>query len=112
MFEQLSYCTVLLILCGSIFASTFPFVPLNESHWTALGAIVTLPNISLKSLNDVSWVSFLSVTIGEIIYLSVTIYGVIRHERWNFALLSDFKLKSFGTAVGIIVTTLHAGDSS
>ena len=31
-FEQISYCTLLLILCGSILASTFPFVSLYQSH--------------------------------------------------------------------------------
>lgn len=105
MFEQLSYCTVLLILCGSILASTFPFVPLYQSHWTALGAMLLLPNIFLKSLKEVSWVSFLTVMIGGIIYLTVTMYGVLHHERWNFASLPDFKLKSFGAAVGIVVVS-------
>ena len=104
-FEQLSYCTLLLILCGSILASTFPFVSLYQSHWTALGAMLLLPNIFLKSLSEVSWVSFLTVMIGEIIYLTVTMYGVFHHERWNFASMPDFKLKSFGAAVGIIVVS-------
>lgn len=102
-FEQISYCTLLLILCGSILASTFPYAPLYQSHWTAIGAILLLPNIFLKSLNEVSWVSFLTVMIGEIIYLTVTMYGILHHERWNFASMPDFKLKSFGAAVGIIV---------
>ncbi|XP_068724563.1 vesicular inhibitory amino acid transporter-like [Montipora capricornis] len=104
-FEQVSYCTLLLILCGSILASTFPFVPLYQSHWTALGAMLLLPNIFLKSLSEVSWVSFLTVMIGEIIYLTVTMYGMMHHERWNFASMPDFKLKTFGAAVGIIVVS-------
>ena len=104
-FEQVSYCTLLLILCGSILASTFPFVPLYQSHWTALGAMLLLPNIFLKSLNEVSWVSFLTVLIGEIIYLTVTIYAIIHHERCNFASMPDFKLKTLGAAAGIIVVS-------
>lgn len=104
-FEQISYCTLLLILCGSILASTFPFVSLYQSHWTALGAMLLLPNIFLKSLSEVSWVSFLTVMIGEIIYLTVTMYGIMHRERWSFATMPDFKLKTFGAAVGIIVVS-------
>ena len=64
-----------------------------------------MPNIFLKSLNEVSWVSFLAVLIGEIIYLTVTIYAIMHHERWNFASMPDFKLKTFGAAAGIIVVS-------
>ena len=104
-FEQVSYCTLLMILCGSILGSTFPNVPLQQADWTALAAIMLLPNILLKSLADVSWVSFLTVIIGEVIYSIVVFYAFWHHERWNVASMPDFELKSLGAAVGIVVVS-------
>lgn len=104
-FEQLSYCTLLLILCGSILASTLTMIPLYQTHWTALATFFLLPNLFLKSLSDVSWISFLTVLIGEMIYLTVAFYSISHHERWNVAALPDFHLKTFGAAVGIIIVS-------
>ena len=105
MFEQVSYCTLLLILCGSILEYTFPFAGLSQSDWTALAAIALLPNILLKSLADVSWVSFITVIIGQVLYLIVFFYGLRHHERWNVASMPPFALKKFGAAVGIVVVS-------
>ena len=102
-FEQVSYCTLLLILCGSIMASTFTMVPVQQSHWTALATLFLVPNLFLKSLSDVSWISFLTVLIGQIIYLTVAFYSFAHHERWDVAALPEFHLKTFGAAVGIII---------
>ena len=104
-FEQVSYCTLLLILCGSILESTFPSTPLYQSHWTALAALLLMPNVFLKSLSEVSWVSFLTVLIGQVIYLAVTVFSIWHHERWNVSSMPDFRLKTFGAAVGIIVVS-------
>ncbi|EDO29538.1 predicted protein, partial [Nematostella vectensis] len=104
-FEQVSYCTLLLILCGSILQSTFPDTPLSQSDWTALAAIMLLPNVLLKSLADVSWVSFLTVLIGEVIYITVFLYSCYHHERWDVASLPPFAIKKFGAAVGIVVVS-------
>lgn len=105
MFEQVSYCTLLLILCGSILASTFPSTSLSQSDWTALAAIALLPNVLLKSLADVSWVSFITVIIGEAIYLMVFVYSFWHHQRWDIASMPQFDLKKFGAAVGIVVVS-------
>lgn len=105
MFEQVSYCTLLLILCGSILESTFPFTSLSQSDWTAIAAIALLPNVLLKSLADVSWVSFITVVIGEVIYLIVLFYGFWHHQRWDVASMPPFALKKFGAAVGIVVVS-------
>lgn len=104
-FEQVSYCTLLMILCGSILGSTFPNAPLQQADWTALAAIMLLPNILLKSLADVSWVSFLTVVIGQIIYSIVVLYAFWHHEKWDAASMPEFELKSFGAAVGIVVVS-------
>ena len=104
-FEQVSYCTLLLILCGSILASTFPTTSLSQSDWTALAAIALLPNVLLKSLSDVSWVSFITVIIGESIYLMVFVYSFCHHQRWDMASMPTFSLKEFGAAVGIVVVS-------
>lgn len=104
-FEQVSYCTLLMILCGSILGSTFPNAPLQQADWTALAAIMLLPNILLKSLAHVSWVSFLTVFIGEVIYSIVVLYAFWHHEKWDAASMPEFELKSFGAAVGIVVVS-------
>lgn len=104
-FEQVSYCTLLLILCGSILASTFPSTSLSQSDWTALAAIALLPNVLLKSLADVSWVSFITVIIGEAIYLMVFVYSFWHHQRWDMASMPAFDLKQYGAAVGIVVVS-------
>lgn len=70
-----------------------------------LGVMLFLLNIFLKFFSEVLWVSFFMVLIGEIIYLIVIMYGVFYYECWNFVLMLDFKLKSFGVVVGIIVVS-------
>lgn len=62
-------------------------------------------NIFFKFFKEVLWVSFLMVMIGGIIYFMVIMYGVFYYECWNFVLLFDFKLKSFGVVVGIVVVS-------
>ena len=52
--EQLSYCTLLLILCGSILYNSFPHAPLEKTHWSMLAFILVIPNAFMMNLGQVS----------------------------------------------------------
>ena len=64
--EQLSYCTLLLILCGSILHSSFPDSPLKKHHWSMVAFILVVPNAFMMNLGQVAFVSLLTVIIGQV----------------------------------------------
>ncbi|XP_046842299.1 vesicular inhibitory amino acid transporter-like [Xenia sp. Carnegie-2017] len=104
-FEQMSYCTLLLILSGSILEKSFPHMGLQRSDWTAVAAIMVLPNVLLKSVTDVSWVSFLAVLIGQVVYTILTGFCLWHLHRWETNAVPEFDISQYGVAVGIIVVS-------
>ena len=105
LFEQLSYCTLLLILSGSILEKSFPFVGLERSDWTAITAFMVLPNVFLKSIRDVSWVSFVAVVVGQVVYAILIGFCIWHHPRWETDAVPEFDISQYGVAVGIIVVS-------
>ncbi|CAB4038927.1 vesicular inhibitory amino acid transporter-like [Paramuricea clavata] len=104
-FEQLSYCTLLLILSGSILEKSFPHMGLQRSDWTAIAAFMVLPNILLKSITDVSWVSFVAVLIGQVVYTILIGFCVWHLPKWETDAVPEFDISQYGVAVGIIVVS-------
>jgi len=104
--EQLSYCTLLLILCGSILHSSFPNAPFEKSHWSMLAFLLVIPNAFMANLGHVAFVSFLTVVIGQVVYVTVAIYGFYRAEEWSInSDASDFDVGKFFISMGIVVVS-------
>ena len=104
--EQLSYCTLLLILCGSILHSSFPNAPFEKSHWSMLAFLLVIPNAFMANLGQVAFVSFLTVVIGQVVYVTVAVYGFYRAEEWSIN--SDgpsFDVGKFFISMGIVVVS-------
>lgn len=104
--EQLSYCTLLLILCGSILHSSFPGAPFEKSHWSMLVFLLVIPNAFMANLGQVAFVSFLTVVIGQIVYVTVAVYGFYRAQNWNIHDNSNaFDVGKFFICMGIVVVS-------
>ena len=104
--EQLSYCTLLLILCGSILHSSFPNAPLEKSHWSMLAFLLVIPNAFMVNLGQVAFVSFLTVVIGQVVYVTVAIYGFYHAENWSIQSEPiQFDVGKFFISMGIVVVS-------
>ena len=104
--EQLSYCTLLLILCGSILHSSFPNAPFEKYHWSMLAFLLVIPNAFMVNLGQVAFVSFLTVVIGQVVYVTVAIYGFYRAENWSIQSEPiQFDVGKFFISMGIVVVS-------
>lgn len=60
-FDLTIIATSYLIVCGSLMATAFPSLPVTETLWTCIAAIVVLPTTFLKSLSQIAWLSVIGV---------------------------------------------------
>lgn len=103
--EQLSYCTLLLILCGSILHSSFPNAPFNKMHWSMLAFILVIPNAFMMNLGQVAFVSLLTVVIGQVVYITVAVYSFWRSDNWSISETPDWDIGKFFISMGIVVVS-------
>ena len=103
--EQLSYCTLLLILCGSILHSSFPNAPLNKMHWSMMAFVLVVPNAFMMNLGQVAFVSLLTVVIGQIVYVTVAVYSFYRSNNWSIHETPEWDIGNFFICMGIVVVS-------
>ncbi|XP_002159299.1 vesicular inhibitory amino acid transporter [Hydra vulgaris] len=103
--EQLSYCTLLLILCGSILHSSFPNAPIQKFHWSLLAFVLVIPNAFMMNLGQVAFVSFLTVVIGQIVYVTVAVYAVYKSDDWKIHETPNWNVGQFFVSMGIVVVS-------
>ncbi len=103
--EQLSYCTLLLILCGSILHNNFPDSGFDKMHWSMLAFILVIPNAFMINLSQVAWVSLITVVVGQIVYLVVAVYSFYRASKWSVHETPPFEMGKFFIGMGIVVVS-------
>ena len=101
--EQLSYCTILLILCGTTLSTSFPEVPLSLAHWSLIAFILIIPNAFMMNLKQVSLLSLFTVIIGQAVYMSIFIYGMLLSRSWHIGEVAPIEFGKFYISVGIVV---------
>ena len=74
-FDLTIIATSYLIVCGSLMATAFPSLPLTETLWTCIAAIVVLPTTFLKSLSQIAWMSVIGVVALAGTALMILWYG-------------------------------------
>ena len=103
--EQLSYCTLLLILCGSILHSSFPDSGFNKMHWSMLAFILVVPNAFMINLGQVAWVSLITVVVGQIVYVVVAGYSFYHASKWSVHETPPFEMGKFFIGMDIVVVS-------
>eukprot|EP00794_Sanderia_malayensis_P019192 gene19192-21114_t len=103
--EQLSYCTLLLILCGSILHNSFPDSGFDKTHWSMLAFILVIPNAFMINLSQVAWVSLITVVVGQIVYVVVAVYSFYRASKWSVHETPPFEMGKFFIGMGIVVVS-------
>ena len=102
--EQLSYCTLLLILCGSILHSSFPHLPFTKEHWSMLAFVLVIPNAFMMNLGQVAFVSLLTVVIGQVVYITVAVYSFYKSDDWSMN-TPEWDIGKFFVSMGIVVVS-------
>jgi len=102
--EQLSYCTLLLILCGSILQNSFPNAPLTKEHWSMLAFILVIPNAFMMNLGQIALVSLLTVVIGQVVYITVAVYSFYKADNWSMN-TPEWDTGNFFVSMGIVVVS-------
>jgi len=103
--EQLSYCTLLLILCGSILHNSFPDSGFDKTHWSMLAFVLVIPNAFMMNLSQVAWVSLITVLVGQIVYIVVAAYSFYHASRWTVTETPPFEMGKFFIGMGIVVVS-------
>lgn len=103
--EQLSYCTLLLILCGSILHNSFPDSGFNKMHWSMIAFILVIPNAFMVNLGQVAWVSLITVLVGQAVYVVVAAYSFYHASRWSVHETPPFEMGKFFIGMGIVVVS-------
>ena len=103
--EQLSYCTLLLILCGSILYSSFPNAPLTKVHWSMMAFVLVVPNAFMMNLGQIAFVSLLTVVIGQVVYVTVAFYSFYRSNNWSIHEAPEWDIGNFFICMGIVVVS-------
>ncbi|XP_065064119.1 vesicular inhibitory amino acid transporter-like [Rhopilema esculentum] len=103
--EQLSYCTLLLILCGSILHNSFPDSGFNKMHWSMLAFVLVIPNAFMVNLGQVAWVSLVTVLVGQLVYIVVAAYSFYHASRWSVHETPPFEMGKFFIGMGIVVVS-------
>ena len=103
--EQLSYCTLLLILCGSILHNSFPDAPFGKMHWSMLAFVLVVPNAFMTNLGHVAWVSLLTVVVGQVVYVTVAVYSFYSADKWGVHKVPPWDTGKFFIAMGIVVVS-------
>lgn len=100
--EQLSYCTILLILCGTTLENSFPETPLSIGHWALVAFILIIPNAFMMHLKQVSFLSLIAVIVGQGVYISVIAYSIKASKSWRVGELTSLQFCQVYIAVGIM----------
>ena len=103
--EQLSYCTLLLILCGSILHNSFPDSGFDKTHWSMLAFVLVIPNAFMMNLGQVAWVSLITVLVGQVVYIVVAAYSFYHASRWTVTETPPFEMGKFFIGMGIVVVS-------
>ena len=103
--EQLSYCTLLLILCGSILHNSFPDSGFDKTHWSMLAFVLVIPNAFMMNLSQVAWVSLVTVLVGQVVYIVVAAYSFYHASRWTVTETPPFEMGKFFIGMGIVVVS-------
>lgn len=103
--EQLSYCTLLLILCGSILHNSFPDSGMDKTHWSMIAFLLVVPNAFMMNLGQVAWVSLVTVLVGQAVYIVVAAYSFYHASRWTVNETPPFEMGKFFIGMGIVVVS-------
>ena len=94
-----------LILCGSLTSHALPTVPLSQTSWTCVAALLILPTMFLKSYSQIAWLSTISiVAIGLTTALTVW-YGVENIENWDPSTLLFWDFEGVFISMGIALSS-------
>lgn len=103
--QLLFVATVYPLLVGRMIWKSFPSVPISFPVWTAIGGIAFLPNIFIRNLSQVAWTSIITVVAAKVIFVTVFAYSMSQIHRWRVASLEHFDVKTFPSALGILVAS-------
>ena len=102
-FDLTIIATSYLIVCGSLMATAFPSLPLTETLWTCIAAIVVLPTTFLKSLSQIAWLSVIGVVALASTALMILWYGASHSSEWDVKALLFWDTEGFLISLGIIM---------
>ena len=106
--EQLSFCSLILILCGSVLHSSFPNAPIQKFQWSLLAFVLVIPNAFMMNLGQVTFVSLLTVVIGQAVYATVAVYAFYKSDDWRIHETPDWNVGKFFVSMGIVVVSFSS----
>ena len=106
--ELMSVSTLYLVLCGSLLTSAFPDVHVTEREWIAIGAVVVLPSVFLRTLSHVAWLSFTSTVAMLATVVSVIVYGALHSTEWMFETIPSWDTETVPVAMGVVIFSYAA----
>ncbi|UJR30072.1 hypothetical protein I4U23_017616 [Adineta vaga] len=102
--ELLMTCILYLVLCGELFAGSFPQFHIPVRYWICLSCLFTLPYSFIRSLRLVSRFSAGNAVVHLIINMIIIIYCLTKASTWDWSKIQfRINLASFPTSLGIIV---------
>ena len=101
--ELLFMATLYPIICGEVVFMLSPVV--SRKLWILIFGLAMIPNIFLKSLFHVSWISLFTVVSAFLVFGTVAGYSFSCALHWQSEDLLVFQPEKFPIAVGIIVAS-------
>lgn len=94
-----------LVLCGSFLTHAFATLQLTKRTWTAIGTIVILPLVFLKSLSKLAWASVVGVVVIVIPIVIVVCFSFANVEEWDAKCLIFIHTEGIPVGVNIVLFT-------
>jgi len=93
-----------LVLCGELFAGSFPQFGIPVRYWICLSFLFTLPYSFIRSLRLVSRFSAGNAVVHLIINMIIVVYCLTKAYLWDWSKIQlRINFRSFPTSLGIIV---------
>lgn len=101
--EMLSYCTLLLILCGTILHNSFPHFAFSKSTWSMFAFIFVIPNAFMIQPKQIAMISLIDIVIGQIVVVVVTVYCFTRFDGWEMEQTPHLDISQIFVCIGTVV---------
>ncbi|XP_002169379.1 vesicular inhibitory amino acid transporter [Hydra vulgaris] len=102
--ELLFMATLYPIVATSVFKTLCPF-KISSAIWVLIFGIVILPNIFIRRVSHISFMSTVTVVSASFVFFIVNLYCFTEYKQWDITQLEHFSLSEFVSSCGVIIAS-------